>query len=171
MRIKGTQKDLALDCFLKKNKSTICTEYLPNENDVDPNLKFDDLDDDTSKGTNGENSNLMSEVKVSQTSPEKGNSTSFLGTQNSMKEGFILTADYEQLTFGSQLENERQKFFGEIDFESFTYPKTGKINKFLDTKDYNFWAEGVAMMDKVLHDQIESIEREITHCASMTFNR
>ena len=133
--------------------------------------KFEDLDDDYPKTTIKNAPSFFGEPLLNIHIPDKNLNTEPQGLQTFLKEALWQMGEHEHLPFGSQLEQERIKYFSGLDFDSFNYPRTSKISKFLETKDYNFWAEGISMMDKVLHDQIESIEKEITHCTSMTFNR
>lgn len=158
---------LALDCFVKKNKASICTQYLPNEADVDNSSKDEEIDEDAMLP---KASNLLLQT-TSAKSEALSKKSSSEDSQKDCSLGLIKQKEYEMPVFGSQLKEERLKFMDGIDLEACAYPKTIKISKYLESKNFNFWTEGLALLDRVLHEQTESLERELIHVSSMTFNK
>lgn len=76
-------------------------------------------------------------------------------------------------TSGTQLvlEDKFHRYFEGFDSINFNYPKNNKNIKQLENKDFNFWSEGVDLLDKCLHDQVEFVEKEISFCNNMTFKK
>lgn len=162
------ETNLAIDCFMKKDKASVLTQYLPNEADVDNLSKDEEFDDDNATTKQ----NTMTEKTSEELSILSGKYSSSEGdNQKDCPLGLKVENSKKLPSFGSQLEIERHKFMEGIDFEALVYPKVSKMSKFLESKNFNFWTEGLAMLDRVLHDLTESLEKELVHVTSMTFNK
>jgi len=180
MDIEVIDKNLALDAFHKKNKCKYISKFLPNEAELDSPAREDENED---PGPSlGLKSGGPSTLKSSFASTNTTSSSIGLAGKKSVSEnhghedkfyakGLSPASHIQTMQNPKQLSCETQRFFSDLDLEAMTYPKGTKLSKFVESKDFNFWTDGVALIDKYLHDQVESLEREITQCTQMTFNK
>ncbi len=136
-------------CF-KKNKE-VTTAVLPNDAEICSSTKEEEMEEDFADSLSTKNlkpSSLLDDMSAS--------------TKSSIR---------SDVTVKVSLEEERKRFFADFDFESCSYTKSPPNNKFLNTKSFSFWTEGVELMDRYLHRHVETFEKEFSYSTQMTFNR
>lgn len=136
-------------CF-KKNKE-ITTSVLPNDAEACSSVKEEEMEEDMGESTSSKNQKAAGSLEDVSAS-----------TKSSIR---------SDLTVKVSLEEERKRFFADFDFESCAYTKSPPNNKFLNTKSFSFWTEGVELLDRYLHRYVETFEKEFSYSTQMTFNR
>ena len=138
----------------KKQKDQKCTNILPNELEADCiSDKEEEMEEDASESE---------AKKQTPPIPSQAGEDYSTSTKSSIKSDWPAKLP---------LTEEKKKYFEGIDLGVLCYPKATKMTKHLESKVFNLWGDGAALMEKFLHQHVETIEEEVNYVSQMTFNR